>query len=287
MSDRKPKVLIACSSCWRDYRKGCHDAIRQTWGQNLPEGWDLRFFVGGQAEQDGLTEDFLHSPDTMNGELHPATAKKPDIGDPSQLKSDEIFLPSTPDGYLGLTHKTVDSLQWALDQGYDYIFRIFCDTYVIVDRLAKSGFEGIDGMGWLWHCEKCPAHDYMHKAPLGGTGYWVSRKGAQSLIDTPIVHWAEDAHAGYAFHMHGMSFVHDGRLPHDPNGEESFWKDRITLHLGDRHVAWGPEVMSNAHKLVQTKLEGLKGCKKCGHSAFRESLYGQKCRHCGALRGKK
>ena len=250
-----PKVLIACSSCWRDVNNGGNQAIRDTWGKDLPPNWDLRFFVGGQNTQAPLTHDFVHSPDTMAGELHPHTAKQYEIDDPATLKDDEVFLPDTPDGYMGLSWKTRDSLQWALDYGYDYIFRIFVDTYVIVERLAESGFLGRDAIGWMWDCESCPAHPgVMHKSPLGGTGYWTSAHAAQVIVDAPIMHWAEDAHVGAALFNAGMEWEHDGRYPFDPNDDVKFWRDRITLHLGDRHEKWGPELMYRAHGQVQRML---------------------------------
>jgi len=182
------KVLIACNSCWKDVRNGSNAAIRDTWGKELPAGWDLRFFMGDRnfsPEEEKLLLDpnFIGSPGTL-GELAPATAKKCDIGDAWTLCPDEVMLHDVPDGYLGLPWKTVESLRWALELGYDYIFRIFTDTYVFVERLYKCGFESYDALGVvLFNCPPCPAHpDSSHFCPLGGDGYWTSRKAAQAIL---------------------------------------------------------------------------------------------------------
>lgn len=291
--DYKPKVLIACSSCWRDKNNGGNQAIRDTWAKDLPADWDLRFFIGGrnfaEGEIESFGEGFLKSPDTLGWDRAADMTKKVyEIGPSDSLLPDEVLLPDTPDGYLGLSFKTRDSLQWAIDSGYTHIFRIFVDTYIIVERLVNSGFELNETMGWIWHCgnEKAPSvvhPDYEHTAFLGGTGYWLSAHAAQIVAQTPVTEWAEDAWIGYCLHNAGIPLMHDNRFPHDPDNDPKFWKDRITLHLGDRHENWGPDAMYKAHELVRTKLEDLKGCKKCGHGLFRRSLFGAKCRHCGTV----
>ena len=179
------KVLIACSSCWKDLES--NQAIRSTWGAKLPPNWDLRFFLGGrnftEEEQATLfTPEFIGSPGTL-GSVNPATAKLAVIGQASDLKPDEILLPNVPDGYLGLPWKTIESLRWALERDYDYVFRIFVDTYAFPDRLLKCGFEKHDFMGWSFDCISCAAHpDKTHSCPLGGCGYWMSRKAMWAAI---------------------------------------------------------------------------------------------------------
>jgi hypothetical protein len=179
------KILIACSSCWRDVENGSNKAIRETWGQLLPEEMDLRFFIGGRdftGEERAVlnTPKYLQSPPTIGNALN---LKSPTIGNSANLLADEILLADTPDGYLGLPWKTRDSLQWALDHGYDYIFRIFVDTYVFPNRLLYSGFEKHDAVGWTFICKSCLAHpNKEHTCPHGGCGYWTSRRAAQAII---------------------------------------------------------------------------------------------------------
>src|ERR1043166_753992 len=39
------------------------------------------------------------------------------------------------------THRTQLMVRWALEHGYDYIFRVDTDSYVWVNRLLACGFE--------------------------------------------------------------------------------------------------------------------------------------------------
>ena len=286
------RVLIACNSCWKDIRNGSNAAIRSTWAQDLPAGWDLRFFVGGrnftpEEEAQLFTPEWIGSPGTL-GAMAPATAKKADIGKLSELCPDEISV-DAPDGYLGLPWKTVESLKWALAEGYDFVFRIFTDTYVFPDRLLRSGFELNDAQGVaLFGCPPCPAHpDSSHICPLGGDGYWTSRKGSQAIIDDPIKHWGEDTHAGFALANAGINLVFDPcqryhifRAP---------WENRnaVSIHLNERAKNWDPKIMIGTHaeqiegRLHYPKWEGL--CKGCGSRRMKIHPRCPRCAECGAF----
>jgi hypothetical protein len=177
------KVLIACSSCWKDLAS--NQAIRDTWAKYLPAAWDLRFFIGNrnftyEEQQKLFTAEWIGSPGTL-GNMARETAKIAAIGDARALKKDEILL-DCPDGYLGLPWKTIESLKWAMERNYDGVFRIFVDTYLFPDRLARMGFAH-DAIGWSFGCGPCPAHpDSFHSCPLGGAGYWLSRNAADSVL---------------------------------------------------------------------------------------------------------
>jgi hypothetical protein len=177
------RILVAVSSCWKDLVS--NQNIRATWGANLPEGWDLRFFLGSHSfteeEQSRLfTPEWIGSPGTL-GNLAAATARKATIGKASDLKPDELLL-DCPDDYLGLPWKTVESLKYALAEGYDGVFRVFVDTYLFPDRLARIGFPS-DAIGWLFGCGPCKAHEtWHHTCPLGGAGYWLSRKAIEAVL---------------------------------------------------------------------------------------------------------
>lgn len=178
------RILVACSSCWKDLDS--NQAIRDTWAKYLPENWDLRFFLGSrnftEAEQKKLmTLDWIGSPGTL-GNLAAPTAKKAVIGKKGDLKADEIIV-EAPDSYLGLPFKTVSSLKWALAQGYEGVFRVFVDTYLFPDRLARTDFQKFDCVGWKFYCGPCPAHpESEHLCPLGGAAYWTSKKAMEAIL---------------------------------------------------------------------------------------------------------
>lgn len=180
-------ILVAVNSCWRDIRNGSNQAIRDTWAKTLPANWDLVFFVGDrnftdEEESRLFTPEWLGSPGTL-GAMHKTTAGKSEIGKASELLPDEVMLECS-DQYLGLTFKTIESLKWALERKYDYVFRAFTDTYVFADRLAASDFLLHNACGWSFGCGPCAAHpDSTHSCPLGGAGYWLSAKACQAVIN--------------------------------------------------------------------------------------------------------
>lgn len=187
---RAPKCLIAIPAChayeygdYKDKRIGHVDAVsyervravRETWAKYLPafERYvHLRFFYG-----------------------QPADGRKP--------FNDEIFL-DVPDDYTRLPHKVKAIFHWALAKGYDYVFKCDDDTFVYLDRLMASGFEGHDYVGYCY-----PSHgNYIS----GGTGYWLSRKAMQIIVNAPQPEtWAEDRWVGETLGKSGISPTRDAR----------------------------------------------------------------------------
>jgi hypothetical protein len=269
------KVLIACSSCWRDSSNGSHDAIRETWGKKLPAGWDLRFFLGGINPD----ENFIVPMDSPGpGSIGTLSDDKPNSPKlfTVPLKNDEVVL-NVPDGYFYLPWKTTESLRWALDQGYDFILRCFADTYVHPGRLLKSDFYLRDFTGREFVCPPCKSHpNSTHPAPHGGAGYWTSRKAAQIVVDYPEqTHWGEDTHVGFVLAEAGIELFNEGRL-FDANLGAPETRPKFTHHLNERAQRWNPQIMRDAHERA-----GTENCKKCGHNRFFSGLRGPRCRHCG------
>ena len=170
------KLLVAIKSCRADLSRGHHDVIRNTWGRNLGDV-DLRFFVG-------------------QGETI------------SDLKADEEVV-NVLDGYDSLPFKTQAILRWTLTRNYDYVYLADTDTYIIVYKLMKCGFENVDYMGrnaWPlgisrpyvardrhgkdWPIEEC--WPWMS----GGYGYFLSRRAAEFVVKATPNIWAEDMFVG-------------------------------------------------------------------------------------------
>lgn len=287
------RVLIACNSCWKDIENGSNAAIRTTWASDLPKGWDLRFFVGGrnfteQEERNLFTSEFMGSPGTL-GAMSGATCRKAAIGTAAELCADEIMLGDVPDGYLGLPWKTIESLKWALIEGYDYVFRIFTDTYVFPDRLYKSGFEQFDALtGAVFSCPPCPAHpETRHSCPLGGDGYWTSRKASQAIIDEPIKHWGEDTHAGLALANAGFELKRGSGFRYHNYREPWTQRGAITIHLNTRAEAWDPKRMIETHieqvaaRLRYPQWDGI--CPRCNSRRMKIHPTGPRCAECSLL----
>ena len=172
------KILVAVTNCWM-YRKR-QEAIRNTWLKNLPPNLDVRFFLG---------------------RVPPGTMTTP------ELKSDEVQS-DIDDGYPGLPAKTREMCRYAVANGYTHLFKCDDDTYVQLERLVASGFQG---QGDYIGRKRGPSG--VWSAPYAsGFSYWLSRRAFKvvaeaKLTDDP----AEDRWVGNTLHAAGMGCVPDYR----------------------------------------------------------------------------
>src|SRR5215469_6598908 len=132
------RLLIAVKSCRRDQQTGCHEAIRETWGNGLPEGVDVRFFMGGEG--------------------------------PIWMDVDETLL-NVPDDYWTLTPKTKGICAFTVEKNYDFVYFCDTDTYLVPERMLQSDFRSYDfSGGHLCHGE----HGNVLGKPYPR---WVSNQG--------------------------------------------------------------------------------------------------------------
>lgn len=159
------KILIAVTSC--AMHRDRNQAIRDTWGAGSAH--DIRFFIGGES-----------------------------------IMEDEVGL-KCPDDYASLPRKTKAMCAWAVDAGYDYVFKVDSDVYVATDRL-----------------EVPLGHDYSGRvrgaipgfpAPYcSGFSYWLSKKAMSILAAARITHNpAEDSWVGNTLLEHGINAHPDYR----------------------------------------------------------------------------
>lgn len=169
------RLLLAVKSCRYDRDRGHHDAIRNTWGSDVKDA-DLRFFVG--------------QGDTI-----------------SDLSADEEVV-NVSDGYDDLPLKTQAILRWGLTQDYSHFFLCDTDSYIVVSKLMKCGFENADYVGrntWpLGIARPYKATDRHGNTSVvntfawmsGGYGYFLSRKAAEYVVNNIPQIWAEDMFVG-------------------------------------------------------------------------------------------
>jgi hypothetical protein len=86
----------------------------------------------------------------------------------------------------------------------------------------------------------------------GGTGFWLSRKAAQLVVNEPTVtDWPEDRWIGEVLRKHGVVCHYDsryGELPAQPRRNN----DTITAHLAHTPVKYAPSMMYDAHRISDT-----------------------------------
>jgi Galactosyltransferase len=112
------------------------------------------------------------------------------------LKSDEVLL-DCRDTYGDLPAKTIAVCKYAVEHGYDFIFKADDDSFVWIDRLVHEclSYRFMDYAGFRHACV-CG----------GGPGYWLSRKAFTCVAEHghEIKEWAEDVMVSRTLHHHSM-----------------------------------------------------------------------------------
>lgn len=133
------KVLVALTSC-HAYRDRA-DSIRDTWAPELRDHADFRVFLGrGEAK-----------------------------------RNDEVILDCS-DGYHYLSEKTQLIRRWALNNGYDYLWKVDDDCYLRPERLFVDELTGHDYVGRLRGCSGNYPNPYV-----SGFLYGLSKKAMELL----------------------------------------------------------------------------------------------------------
>jgi hypothetical protein len=241
-----PRALITISSWVTGATNGDNDAIRETYATQVADypNLDYKFFIGDGTpisieDEKRLEPAVAHA---TKGHRLKAISTKNQAPFTYSPKSDEVVVPC-PDGYLYLGHKTWHSHKWAIDNGYEFIFQCFPDTFIHIPRLVESGFEDYDFTGWeIGNARK----GYY---PAGGNGYWTSRHAAELMLQEPVDDWAEDRWAGKALLNRGIRLHHDPRysaeLPRLDN-------NLITAHLCDTPKVYNSGMMRDAFVATRT-----------------------------------
>jgi hypothetical protein len=140
-----PRLLIAITSCHK--HREWQFAQRQTWVRDIPHGVSYRFFLGNPIVQDAL--------------------------------EDEVFL-DAPDDYSLIPVKMKGIFQWALDQGFNFAFKVDIDTLVNVQNLLDSGFDKHDYVGGLY------SQGVATPFASGGSGFMLSEKAMRLVVEEPV-----------------------------------------------------------------------------------------------------
>jgi hypothetical protein len=178
-SEQPKKVLVAIPVChgytYGSYSNNFHNdkqspriqALRDTWLRDLASFdsyVDYKFFYGEGAERDPL--------------------------------EDEIFL-KCPDTYESLPIKVQMIIRWALQHGFEYIYKCDDDTFCYIDRLLASDFREHDQVGY----SPC----FLQREPgnanyiVGGPGYTLNKQSMELVANgSPFHTGAEDLQVGHA-----------------------------------------------------------------------------------------
>lgn len=162
-------------------------AQRETWLKELTGLADYRYFLG---EPEGTEPDVVYCP----------------------VADGPLWEFSGPVGHRTwiLSRKAEHVAAYALQRGYDYVFKCDDDSYVDVPRWLASGFEQHEYSGSTdRHIAK--ALGSYHWAQ-GGSGFWLSRRALALIVQHGLrLNRAEDFAIGQLLAWHGIVPHHDDR----------------------------------------------------------------------------
>lgn len=159
---------------------------------------------------------------------------------------DDELIFDVPDDYESLPLKTREGHRWARENGYDFIFQAFVDTYCSTKRLLASGFEKFDYVGHF-RGEEVAAFAPVNPGcyASGGSGYWLCPEGSDFLIKEDPDHWAEDLWVGRVMGRHGIPGTQDYRYfsagGHTP--------ECVTSHLSTGTGSYNKQWMYDMHRI--------------------------------------
>jgi hypothetical protein len=202
------RLLVAISSCEYYENKGLNDPQRNTWLVDAVKlGMDYKFFHGKG----------------------------------STPKEDVIVL-DVDDGMGGVTDKQKGKLEWAYNNGYDYVFSCYPDTYACASRLLSCGFNNFDYLGYV--------HQHPGGNPYcqGGCGYFLSRKAYEIAYRATTSYVNDDCWMGDTLLAAGIRPTNNNDFTNCGPGPK---KDNtsITVHLSTQPGGYVGTNMYNEHNL--------------------------------------
>lgn len=122
------------------------------------------------------------------------------------------------------THRTQLMVRWALDRGYDYLFRTDTDTYVWLNRLLACGFEQHDYMGWSVGYPRYLEREWAINTAHGGVGFFLSRRAMEIVANAPVEKYSDgkywgDLWAGQQLWKNGIYCQRDTRFLDGSSGD--------------------------------------------------------------------
>ena len=222
------KVLLCILSWVEGCREDKHKAQRATFLQDVSKfpGLDYKIFVGNnEPTGEGWDYDSNKSFEAANHLTREHNAiHQPKMPFDYVPREDEVVL-RIPDDLAHVAFKARAAWQWALDNGYDYVFNCFCDTYVDIEKLMHSEFEKHDFIGLTYDSNRCP---------LGGVGYWLSKRCLQILVQSHVDFWADDGWAGWTLQKHDIWLHCDPTryVQYPELGVPAKHNDVVSVHVG-------------------------------------------------------
>ena len=167
---------------------------------------------------------------------------------------DEVFLPAIDD-YHHSADKLREMIKYALDQGYDRVFKIDDDCYLWYDRLMHN-IPNSDyiGSGRGWNVETAKRFPTIF-AP--GFSVWYSKKAMDVLVKAPAGVYAEDRWSGEALYNAGIHLTTDFRYHLCRPTKTNQWVSDSELYKPNDWLSvhsMSPQQMIQYHKSLKPSL---------------------------------
>ena len=161
--------LILCVFACHTIEKYIHQIqkVKETWASSPPSGVKILFFLGGEGEKSGHTND------------------------------DCIYLPGVGNDYMSCSYKQFLGMKYIHDHyTYHYVLSIGTDTYPVLDKLLNflKEFDGTRALYIGGHgCHRRIGEEipslYFHS---GGPGFIMTRVAVDKIydcLDTAVERW--------------------------------------------------------------------------------------------------
>lgn len=218
------RTLIAIAGCHK-YRDRA-DAQRQTWVKDVGSSTDVRFFVG-----------------------------TPHSGDRAP---DEVWL-DCPDGYADRKQKVIAIFGWAVEQGYDYLWKVDDDVYLRPERLLDLELRDYYGavvpngrvcFGAIYGLSRASMQKLLTPDTQAHELYediWVSNRLSELGVSPENLGWvAGEGGRLRMTHQKGSPFGVNLQPPHPNNDVIASWEHVTRSQMDEIHNSFNPSRTESA-----------------------------------------
>jgi hypothetical protein len=182
-------------AAYRDKR----EAVRSTWGKDLPKGVELVFLVG-----------------------------RPDLVEAPEKRGDMLLLPCADD-YQHLTEKTIWFCRWLqANRRFKRVLKCDDDTYVHVQRILARDRITADYVGRATPMRIAAGRRF--ETASGGAGYLLSPKAVGIVAASEPTHGAEDVHVAQVLHDAGITLKESGHFHSGKSIVPQPGNNQVTAH---------------------------------------------------------
>jgi galactosyltransferase len=224
------KTLIAVAGCHKNQARA--DAQRQTWVKDVGTAADVRFF-SGKPHPDGPIPD------------------------------DELWL-NCPDGYKDRKEKVIAIIQWAVEHGYDYLWKVDDDVYLRPERLLALEPHDYYGaivpytkhrcFGAIYGLSRSSMETLIMRDTLADQlreDVWVADRLRELGVSPANLGWVDGVGGRFRMtHIKGEPFGVNLHPPRPDNDVIASWEHITLSQMLTIHAGFHPEIETTAPEMV-------------------------------------